>query len=159
MNTLENLKCRESEVTFHHIDHKRYQIIVWWIIIFQGTLGQHCQYSGSKCSCDRWAISPTHHSFLMCFPWEILRNIEIFAYNLSVTGWVLVLVLLILPFNIWQLSDYYHTWYLSFFLHRQNFWRIKFTPKYANFSRLICKKNATFLRKICRKCQFFALNL
>ena len=22
-----------------------------------------------------------------------------------------------------------HTWYLSFFLHEQNFWRIKFTPK------------------------------
>ena len=35
-----------------------------------------------------------------------------------------------------------------FFLHRQNFWRIKFTPK-----------NATFSCKICRKCQFFALNL
>ena len=58
-STLENLKCREKEVTFHHIDHKQYQIIVWWIIIFQGTLGQHCQYSGSKCSCDRWALSPT----------------------------------------------------------------------------------------------------
>ena len=28
-----------------------------------------------------------------------------------------------------------HTSYLSFFLHRQNFWRIKFTPKNANFSR------------------------
>ena len=28
-----------------------------------------------------------------------------------------------------------HTWYLSFFLHEQNFWRIKFTPKNANFSR------------------------
>ena len=27
-----------------------------------------------------------------------------------------------------------HTWYLSFFLHWQNFWRIKFTPKNANFS-------------------------
>ena len=29
----------------------------------------------------------------------------------------------------------YHTLYLSFFLHGQNFWRIKFTPKNANFSR------------------------
>ena len=28
-----------------------------------------------------------------------------------------------------------HTWYLSFFLHEQNFWRIKFTLKNANFSR------------------------
>ena len=41
-----------------------------------------------------------------------------------------------------------HTWYLSFFLHGQNFWRKKFTPKNANFSRLICKQR-----------QFFALNL
>ena len=41
-----------------------------------------------------------------------------------------------------------HTLYLSFFLHGQNFWRIKFTLK-----------RATFSRKICRKCQFFALNL
>ena len=28
-----------------------------------------------------------------------------------------------------------HTLYLSFFLHGQNFWRKKFTPKNANFSR------------------------
>ena len=28
-----------------------------------------------------------------------------------------------------------HTSYLSFFLHSQIFWKIKFTPKNANFSR------------------------
>ena len=28
-----------------------------------------------------------------------------------------------------------HTSYLSFFLHWQIFWKIKFTPKNANFSR------------------------
>ena len=28
-----------------------------------------------------------------------------------------------------------HTLYLSFFLHWQNFWKTKFTPKNANFSR------------------------
>ena len=28
-----------------------------------------------------------------------------------------------------------HTSYLSFFLHWQNFWKMKFTPKNANFSR------------------------
>ena len=28
-----------------------------------------------------------------------------------------------------------YLWYLSFFSHGQNFWRIKFTPKNANFSR------------------------
>ena len=30
---------------------------------------------------------------------------------------------------------YSHTWYLSFFLHWQNFWKIKFTLKNANFLR------------------------
>ena len=37
----------------------------------------------------------------------------------------------IVPWDRWC----HHTWYLSFFLHGQNFWRIKFTPKNANFSR------------------------
>ena len=35
-----------------------------------------------------------------------------------------------------------HTWYLSFFLHEQNFWRIKFTPK----KRVNYDKIAIFLR-------------
>ena len=39
-----------------------------------------------------------------------------------------------------------HTWYLSFFLHWQNFWRIKFTPK-----------NAYITTKYTVNCQFFAL--
>ena len=39
-----------------------------------------------------------------------------------------------------------HTWYLSFFLHEQNFWRIKFTPK----------KRVNY-DKIQRKLPFFAL--
>ena len=34
-----------------------------------------------------------------------------------------------------------HTLYLSIFLHGQNFWRMKFTPKNANFLREICKKS------------------
>ena len=37
-----------------------------------------------------------------------------------------------------------HTWYLSFFLHWQNFWRVKLTPKNTNFSRQICKKRHFF---------------
>ena len=32
-------------------------------------------------------------------------------------------------------ADILHTRYLSFFLHGQNFWKIKCTPKNANFSR------------------------
>ena len=39
----------------------------------------------------------------------------------------------LLPFH--DILRSHHTWYLSFFLHGQNFWRIKFTPKNANFSR------------------------
>ena len=34
-----------------------------------------------------------------------------------------------------KVSFFNHTWYLSFVLHGQNFWRIKFTLKNANFSR------------------------
>ena len=33
-----------------------------------------------------------------------------------------------------------HAWYLSFFLHRQNFWRIKFTPKkLVNYDKIHSK--------------------
>ena len=40
----------------------------------------------------------------------------------------------------------YHTWYLSFFLHEQNFWRIKFTPKKrVNYDK-IQRKLPIFLR-------------
>ena len=34
-----------------------------------------------------------------------------------------------------RIKEHSHTSYLSFFLHWQNFWKIKFTPKNANFSR------------------------
>ena len=39
-----------------------------------------------------------------------------------------------------------HTWYLSFFLHEQNFWRIKFTPKKTRKLRQNTQKIANFLR-------------
>ena len=42
-----------------------------------------------------------------------------------------------LPHSFGENKSYWtctkHTWYLSFFLHWQNFWTIKFTPKNANF--------------------------
>ena len=38
-----------------------------------------------------------------------------------------------------------HTWYLSFFLHKQTFWRIKFTPKKTRKLRLNTQKIAKFL--------------
>ena len=39
-----------------------------------------------------------------------------------------------------------HTSYLSFFLHKQNFWRIKFTPKKTRKLRQNTQKIANFLR-------------
>ena len=39
-----------------------------------------------------------------------------------------------------------HTWYLSFFLHEQNFWRIKFTLKKTCKLRQNTQKIANFLR-------------
>ena len=42
-----------------------------------------------------------------------------------------------------------HTWYLSFFLHEQNFWRIKFTPKK--------RVNYDKVTKYTVNCQFFVL--
>ena len=39
-----------------------------------------------------------------------------------------------------------HTWYLSFFLHWQNFWRIKYTPKKRVNYEKIQKKLPIFLR-------------
>ena len=48
-----------------------------------------------------------------------------------------------------------HTSYLSFFLHRQNFWRLKFTPK----KRVNYTVNCQFFVNYTVNCQFFALNL
>ena len=69
-----------------------------------------------------------------------------------------------------------HTSYLSFFLHEQNFWRIKFTPKKTRKLRQNTQKIVNFVRyygkihsklpifcvitaKYTVNCQFFALNL
>ena len=46
-----------------------------------------------------------------------------------------------------------HTLYLSFFLHGQNFWRKKFTPKNANF-RVKSVKKATFRVKSVENANF-----
>ena len=51
-------------------------------------------------------------------------------------------------------QTYRITWYLSFFLHWQNFWGIKFTPKNANFSRSICKKTPLFRVKSLENANF-----
>ena len=51
------------------------------------------------------------------------------------------------PWFIWNiLTTLKHTWYLSFFLHEQNFWRIRFTPKKTRKLRQNTQKIANFLR-------------
>ena len=55
-----------------------------------------------------------------------------------------------------------YTWYLSFFLHWQNFWRIKFTPKKrVNYDKIQSKLPifCVITAKYTVNCQFFALNL
>ena len=53
------------------------------------------------------------------------------------------------------------TWYLSFFLHRQIFWRIKFTPKKrVNYDKIHSKlpNLGVITTKYTVNCQFFTLN-
>ena len=55
-----------------------------------------------------------------------------------------------------------HTWYLSFFLHEQKFWRIKFTPKKrVNYDKIYSKLPifCVIMAKYRVNCQFFAFNL
>ena len=59
VKTFEGLKCREDEATnHHHWCHNLYchYCHIKIAIIFQGTLGQHCQGSGSQCPCQRWTF-------------------------------------------------------------------------------------------------------
>ena len=63
-------------------------------------------------------------------------------------------------FELWSVS--HHTSYLSFFLHEQNFWRIKFTPKKrVNYDKIHSKLPifCVITAKYTVNCQLFALNL
>ena len=68
-----------------------------------------------------------------------------------------IVVSLLCPWTPCQVSTplwAIHTSYLSFFIHGQNFWIIKFTPKNANFSRQICKKAPLFRVKSVENANF-----
>ena len=57
-----------------------------------------------------------------------------------------------------HLSFCHHTWYLSFFLHWQNFWRIKFTPKKrVNYDKIHSKLPifCVITAKYTVNCKFF----
>ena len=59
-------------------------------------------------------------------------------------------------------SFFIHTSYLSFFLHEQNFWRKKFTPKKrVNYGKIHSKLPifCVITAKYTVNCQIFALNL
>ena len=61
-----------------------------------------------------------------------------------------------------EVSSLLHTRYLSFFLHRPNFWRIKFTPKKrVNYDKIHSKLPifCVITAKYTVNCQIFALNL
>ena len=61
-----------------------------------------------------------------------------------------------------EIASQTHTWYLSFFFHEQNFWKIKFTPKKrVNYDKIHSKLPifCVITAKHTVNCQFFALNL
>ena len=67
----------------------------------------------------------------------------------------------LLPLEDWLIA-LCHTSYLSFFLHEQNFWRVKFTPKKrVNYDKIHSKVPifCFITAKYTVNCQFFALNL
>ena len=73
---------------------------------------------------------------------------------------VLALIGLIMRILVLLQAD--HTLYLSSFLHWQNFWKIKFTPKKCVNYDKIHRKLPIFCvitAKYTVNCQFFALNL
>ena len=62
-----------------------------------------------------------------------LGGVNLLLWNcekISIAG-LMVLVGLVGLLHRMVLVGLVHTSYLSFFLHRQNFWRMKFTPKNA----------------------------
>ena len=71
-------------------------------------------------------------------------------------------VVFALGLGYWWCPGLDHTWYLSFFLHEQNFWRIKFTlKKRVNYDKIHRKLPifCVITAKYTVNCQFFALNL
>ena len=103
-----------------------------------------------------WAIhsqQPSSQCHWHYFKW---KNLNWWKANVPLVfpGWHL---------NKWQFhSRIEHTWYLSFFLHGQNFWRIEFTPKKrVNYDKIHNKLPifCVIMAKYTVNCQFFALNL
>ena len=107
-----------------------------WIFGWESVLG------------GKWWINSFLQSHKRMFGWENLRcfynvfgvfrkNIDIFSechfgceiFCLYFNHFHSVIISHLYRYS-WE-----HTWYLSYFLHGQKFWRIKFTPKNANFSR------------------------
>ena len=79
--------------------------------------------------------SQTLHATIL-HPWKDIWNIVC----MDIYKWSLWLLPLLFRYRYICM----HTSYLSFFLRSQIFWRMKLTPKNANFSRQICKKRHFF---------------
>ena len=88
-----------------------------------------------------------HSVSFVQFPWPLL------AINCILTNYFIYST---------AYTAYTHTWYLSFFLHGQRFWRIKFTPKKrVNYDKIHSKLPifCIITAKYTVNCQFLALNL
>ena len=131
-----------------------------------GLRRQNCQIGKIPCFLS-WQ-SDFFDYFLLCqwtnLKWkvEILLNLVwvVYVFENEITFLLSrrfsILLLQLIP------KDLDHTSYLSFFLHEQNFWRIKFTPKKCvNYDKIHRKLQifCVITAKYTVNCQFFALNL
>ena len=137
-------------------------LILLWILKLFPIVQMPNSASWQKCCLSKrltWKVSYLSFSSILFLTSLILRkpNISSFLFFNEHLFWWSIKPQFLLPIvicsqcsfcNLWlkfgfRLMSYHssyesyhtHTWYLSFFLHGQNFWRIKFTPKNANLSR------------------------
>ena len=89
---------------------------------------------------QRWSVGDNTKvvNYTKVVIWHLVVNIQFleqvwdfvaYFWQLWARIWYLGMVHLVFVGDVFGI----HTWYLSFFLHGQNFWRIKFTPFFGPF--------------------------
>ena len=85
---------------------------------------------------------------------------NLYSWYLHCEHWLNVTINTMWTLLVKKLSSHSHTWYLSFFLHQQNVWRIKFTPKKrVNYDKIHSKlpNFCVITAKYTVNCQFFCV--
>ena len=144
-------KNKESQKNYVHLKAQKYYL---W---------QRDSLSSSICRADLIHMHATMMlQSLICFQLE--HKFAFIFQRDRIMTWI-DLSWRLIPWTYQQIQQWHsctHTWYLSFFLHKQNFWRIKFTPKkHVNYDKIHSKLPifCVITAKYTVNCQFFALNL